>query len=84
VLENRRSRDREKENLESTLRTKLQNRTTQFAELICDFLGIQTVNDPAFADMLMDKPDMVNVICGKYFHGLRRQFQTQYRSQHND
>jgi len=68
----------------ASLRTRISNRCIEFAELVCNHLKIQTVNDPAFADMLMDRPDMVNIICGKYFNGLRRQFRREYQKPHND
>lgn len=55
-------------------RTRISNRCNEFAELVCDYLKIQTVNDPSFSEILMEKPHMVSIICHKYFSGLRRQF----------
>lgn len=74
VLQTRKTQPKNADKIMATLRTRISNRCTEFAELVCDYLKIQTVNDPSFAEMLIEKPHMVGVICGKYFGGLRRQF----------
>lgn len=58
----------------AALKVRISNRCNEFAELVCDYLHIETVNDPAFVDMLMEKPAMSAMICNQYFAGLRRQF----------
>jgi hypothetical protein len=77
VLQTRRMRPQPKnsDQIIASLRTRVSNRCNDFAELVCNYLRIQTVNDESFPEMLMEKPDMVNIICAKYFHGLRKQFQ---------
>jgi hypothetical protein len=82
LIQTRNEKQENKEKIFAAMRTKLLNRTTKFAEQVCDYLRIENVNDESFVTMLTEKPDHVNLICGKYFSGLRRQFQT--RPTHND
>ena len=76
VLQTHRAQPQPKnaEQILAIVRTRISNRCNEFAELVCDYLKIQTVNDAAFPEMLMEKPNMVNIICSQYFAGLRRQY----------
>ncbi len=70
----------DQEKIEPALRTKLSNRIDSYAELICDYLKIETQTDPAFLETIFASPKSFNKILGIYFGNLRKAYPNTFQS----
>lgn len=57
--------------VESTVRSKFEFYTRQFAKLVYDYFNKATVWDEEFVNLLMEKPGDSHIICARYIRGIR-------------